>query len=210
MKKILNVIIGVLLLVCIALFVVFLVKYNNLQNEYDMLVDESIELENNYNTMSQNYISEKTAKEESESKYKELQANYETLESDYNELEALYLAETEVIYEEPTDLSQYASDVTYENLARTPDDYEGKAVTFRGEVVQVMEGEEENHIRLAVNGDYDQMLYIGYEPQILEERILEGDYITIYGLSIGIYSYESTMGALISIPGVWVDYIEME
>jgi hypothetical protein len=78
-------------------------------------------------------------------------------------------------------------------------------VAFNGEVVQLIEGDGETQCRLAVEGNYDNMLYIGYDPSILDTRVLEGDYITIYGYSIGIISYESTIGGTISIPAVLVE-----
>ena len=53
--------------------------------------------------------------------------------------------------------------ITYDNLARTPDDYQGKKVKFYGKVLQVMEGDGEIQIRLAVNDDYDTVLYGAYD-----------------------------------------------
>lgn len=104
----------------------------------------------------------------------------------------------------PTD---YQNGITYDNLARTPDDYLNSKVAFNGEVVQLIEGDGETQCRLAVEGNYDNMLFIGYDPSIIESRVLEGDYIMIYGYSVGIISYESTMGGTVSIPGVRVEKI---
>ena len=102
----------------------------------------------------------------------------------------------------------YETGITYDQLARTPDDYEGKKVKFTGEVAQVIEYDDETDLRIAVNGDYNLMLYCGYDPSILSYRILEDDTVTIYGVSVGLYSYTSTLGATITIPCVWVDKIE--
>lgn len=102
----------------------------------------------------------------------------------------------------------YNTGITYEQLARTPDKYEGKKVKFRGRVVQVIEGDDEIQIRLAVNDNYDTILYGGYDPSIVDSRILEDDYITIYGISVGTISYESTMGGQITIPGVAIEKID--
>jgi len=102
----------------------------------------------------------------------------------------------------------YETGITYDQLARTPDDYEGKKVKFKGRVVQVIEGVDEIQIRLAVNDDYDTIILCGYEPKIVTSRVLEDDYITIYGISIGLISYESTLGGQITIPGVYVERID--
>lgn len=105
------------------------------------------------------------------------------------------------------DPADYQNGITYDNLARNPDDYAFDAVAFNGEVVQVIEGAKEMQCRLAVDGDYDKMLLIAYEPDIIDSRVLEGDAITIYGTSIGIMNYESAIGGQISIPGVAVSEI---
>ena len=96
--------------------------------------------------------------------------------------------------------------ITYNQLARTPDDYMGKKCKFKGEVIQVMEDSDLVVMRLAVNGNYDNILFLTATEDILSEgRILENDYITVYGTSTGIYTYTSTMGASISIPSIFIN-----
>lgn len=102
----------------------------------------------------------------------------------------------------------YRYQITYDNLARTPDDYQGKKVKFYGKVLQVMEGDGEIQIRLAVNDDYDTVLYGAYDSSIVSSRVLEDDEITIYGTSAGLISYDSTMGGKITIPAVLIDKID--
>lgn len=99
----------------------------------------------------------------------------------------------------------YNTGITYEQLARTPDKLMGKAVKFHGKVIQVIEGDTEVQMRLAVNDDYDKILYCAISKDNLKgTRILENDKITIYGLSNGLITYDSTMGGKISIPGVLI------
>jgi len=104
----------------------------------------------------------------------------------------------------------YNTGITYKQLARTPDDYVNQKVKFTGKVVQVVDGDTEVDIRLAVNGSYDTILYCAYDPKILNFRILEDDQITIYGVSLGLYSYQSTGAGTITIPCAWVDKIELK
>lgn len=100
----------------------------------------------------------------------------------------------------------YETGITYNQLARTPNDYIGKKVKFKGKVIQVLEGTTETQIRLAVNGDYDSILYCSVPKAKTENtRILENDRITIMGISMGLLSYKSTMGGTITIPSVSVD-----
>lgn len=102
----------------------------------------------------------------------------------------------------------YETGITYDQLARTPDDFIGQKVKFSGKVLQVMEGDDETQIRLAVDSNYDTVLYCGYSPSIVSSRILEDDIITVYGASLGLYSYTSALGGKITIPAVYVDKIE--
>jgi regulator of protease activity HflC (stomatin/prohibitin superfamily) len=102
----------------------------------------------------------------------------------------------------------YDTGISYDQLARTPDDFLGKKVKFHGKVVQVMEGDTETQIRLAVNDDYDTILFAAFDKSVVSSRVLEDDVITIMGLSSGLITYDSTMGGKISIPGVAIDKIE--
>lgn len=109
---------------------------------------------------------------------------------------------------EEQEKARYNTGITYDQLARTPDDYKGEKVKFKGEVVQIMEGDGEVTMRFAVNGDYDKMILAAYDSSIVSSRVLENDKITIYGISAGLYTYESTMGASITIPSVLIDKID--
>lgn len=102
----------------------------------------------------------------------------------------------------------YETGITFEQLARTPDDYKDEKVKFTGTVLQVLDDDFIGNIRLAVNGDYNQVILLTYFPSIVSQRILEDDNITIYGTSDGITSYESTIGKTISLPSVFVTTID--
>ena len=102
----------------------------------------------------------------------------------------------------------YDTGITYDQLARNPDDYMLEKIKFSGKVVQVMEGDGFTQIRLAVKGDYDTILYGEFTADTVESRILEDDNITVMGLSSGLITYESTIGGKISIPGIMIEKIE--
>lgn len=102
----------------------------------------------------------------------------------------------------------YDTGITYNQLARTPDDYLFEKVKFSGKVIQVIEGTDITQIRLAVDGSYDNILLCEYTSDIVGSRILDDDYITVYGFSSGLITYESTMGGNITIPGVILDKID--
>lgn len=139
---------------------------------------------------------------EQEKKEAELKAAKEAKEKE----EAEKLA-AEQKKKEEEEKKGYDTGITYSQLARTPDDYLAKKVKFSGKVVQVMEDGDSVGIRLAVDGDYNNIILGTFDSSIISERILEDDYITVYGLSAGIYTYESTMGASISVPSMTIDKI---
>lgn len=102
--------------------------------------------------------------------------------------------------QEPT---QYKTGITFEQIARTPDDYEGKKIEFTGKVLQVMEDDDYTEIRLAVDGDYDNVILVDIDSDIMNgSRILEDDLVTVSGISDGTTTYESTSGANITIPAM--------
>lgn len=104
--------------------------------------------------------------------------------------------------------SKYSADYTYEQLARNPDTYIGDMVKFSGKVLQAQTGDV-NYMRLAINSDYDTVLFVTYDSDVIDYRLLEDDYVTVYGTSFGNYSYEAVSGATITIPWVMADIIEM-
>lgn len=105
--------------------------------------------------------------------------------------------------------ADYNTGVTYDQLARTPDDYKYKKVSFTGKVIQVIDGDDETDLRVAVDGNYDNVIFIGYDPDIMNgSRVLEEDKITFYGESKGTTSYKSTGSGNITIPAVSVVKIE--
>ena len=125
--------------------------------------------------------------------------------------EAEEKAEQEVVEKAAKEAEEkvgYETGITYDQLARTPDDYINKKVKFTGEAIQIIEGESSVQIRLAIDSDYDKIILIEYSSDIVSSRILEDDIITIYGVSTGLLSYQSTLGGTITIPSVIVDKID--
>lgn len=110
--------------------------------------------------------------------------------------------------------------IDYTSLARNPNQYKGNDYKFTGEVVQAMNDDPENVV-LRVNVTpktytYSKETY--YEDTILvyyqysssyESKILEDDIITIYGRSIGTYTYEAVLGNSVTIPAVVAMYIDI-
>lgn len=103
--------------------------------------------------------------------------------------------------------------VSYEDIARNPDNYKGTFAVFSGQVAQVQESGNNVVIRLNVTrgayGIWEDTVYIEYTKAQNESRILEEDIITVYGQLNGIKTYTAVLGNSISIPHLKAKYVEI-
>lgn len=103
--------------------------------------------------------------------------------------------------------------VSYEDIARNPDNYKGTFTVFSGQVAQVQESGNNVVIRLNVTrgayGIWEDTVYIEYTKAQNESRILEDDIITVYGQLNGIKTYTAVLGNSISIPYLKAKYVEI-
>ncbi|MEG1516039.1 MAG: peptidoglycan-binding protein [Clostridia bacterium] len=102
--------------------------------------------------------------------------------------------------------------LNYKAVARDPDAYSYELVFFSGKVIQVLEGDEgeASEYRIATKGSYDDIIYVIYTRPEGASRILEDDRVTVYGMCLGVISYESTMGGTITIPAAMASRIELK
>ncbi len=97
----------------------------------------------------------------------------------------------------------------YESIARNPNDYKGEYITFKGTVIQVIEG---STVTLRINQENKNDKWasdtwlITYSPSQNESRILEDDVIIVYGKCLGITSYQSVLGQKITVPSMKMEY----
>ena len=99
---------------------------------------------------------------------------------------------------------KYNTGITTRDIARDRNGLEGSLVKFSGKIIQVINGKLTTQYRMAVNDDYDQIIFIEIANDKLESNILEDDYITIEGVSVGNITYTTIFGAEQTIPGVEV------
>ncbi len=97
--------------------------------------------------------------------------------------------------------------VSYNDVERNPDDYDGMQIKVSGKVIQVSEGFF-NTVTLRVQQSDGNIWYVTYARNEGESRILEGDSITIYGICKGVTSYTNVAGSRITIPSVNAEYID--
>lgn len=105
---------------------------------------------------------------------------------------------------------------SYKEIARNPDMYEGKYMKFTGKVIQVQEAPSFLYYsvyRISVTnngyGYYDDTVYVTCDNYGEGDRILEDDIVTFYGECKGTKTYETVMGADVTIPWVEAEFIEL-
>lgn len=185
--------------------------YDSLQTDYNNLSSNNEELQQKLDVLQEEYDSYKEKMEPYE--------NLEAAEAEARQIEADKLIAEQKAAEEAAaaeaaaalaaeEAKGYETGITYDNIARNPDDYIGKKVKFSGKVIQVIESSETVQIRLAINNDYNKVVFCEYDPSITDSRILEEDTITIYGTSEGTITYQSTIGGQITVPGILIQRID--
>ncbi len=101
---------------------------------------------------------------------------------------------------------------SYDEIARSPDKYEKSLAKFTGEVVQVLRDGDELQMRVDVTkseyGFYEDTMYVFYTITN-DVNVIEGDIITMYGELYGMQEYETVLGAEVSIPRIYVKFVDI-
>ncbi len=102
------------------------------------------------------------------------------------------------------ELKANANSLTYDDLYRNNETYQGDLVYLKGEVIQVVAyGNSDNYeLRVAITPSdygYDDPVYIEYTGPV---RLLEDDIVEIVGNVKGLRSYRSVLGGQVTIPEI--------
>lgn len=100
---------------------------------------------------------------------------------------------------------KYETGLTWEQIAR--EEKVGALGKFEGKILQVISTPAGFAYRVAINGDYDQVMYVDDTLNMATETLLEGDYVYFKGMSMGTTTYTTVMGASVTIPAFLVDEI---
>lgn len=94
-----------------------------------------------------------------------------------------------------------ATEVTYEMLMRNAEAYEGRAVMFKGNVVQTGEAWGSGWIRVLIDaeGYSSDAVYVEWDHN---NKILEDDHVQVFGVGDGRVQYKTVLGAQVSAPAV--------
>ncbi len=105
-------------------------------------------------------------------------------------------------------LMSSAVPVTYENLYRNNEDYVGKLVLIKGQVIQV----GSNYLRVATKplkqgkGYSGDIVYVNSDTR----KIMDDDYVDIYGVVDGMKTYTTVLGVEVILPEITSKYLLYE
>ena len=165
---------------------------------------------------------EKKKQEEEEKKRKAEEAEKKRQEEEKRKQEEAEAErkrkEEDALYKEQHKAEFIAScqTIAYKVLARNPDTFKGQNFTFTGEVKQVVEYSESDIVDIRINvtvdkyGYYDDTIFCQVSLPTGSSRILEDDIITIYGRCCGLVSYENVLGSTVSLPGIYIEYYQIQ
>ena len=194
-------------------------EYDSLKDRYNYQVNHNTELKSEKETIekeladlkekTKNYIElNETEKSIVDTKIQEVkQATKEEAEAEQKRIaeeqaqkaaEEQAKREAEEQAKKEAEAHKYETGLTWEQIAR-----EGKKGTlgqFEGKIIQVMNGDGFTQYRVAINGDYDQVMLIEVKNSVSKETLLEDDYVYFKGESLGTITYTTVMGAEMTIP----------
>lgn len=97
----------------------------------------------------------------------------------------------------------------YDAVARNPQIYKNQRKKFGGRVIQAIQENEGYTLRIAYANDYSRIMYVVFLVDTkANQRILEGDYLNVYGIFNGDYTYTAALGNQVTIPSFIAEYIE--
>lgn len=96
---------------------------------------------------------------------------------------------------------------SYEDILRDPSAHYGDQIRISGRVVQKLQSGSTVVLRVATRR-YDDVFYVKYSTNDVDARVIEDDRVTVYGVCLGDYTYETVMGASVTIPYMRAEKIE--
>lgn len=91
--------------------------------------------------------------------------------------------------------------VAYDDLARSTEQHTGEYVNMAGKVVQVIEDGNSAGLRVLVDGDASQAVYVAY-PGYSAKRVLVDDMVRMIARVDGRVTYETVLGSNVTVPAL--------
>ena len=113
--------------------------------------------------------------------------------------ESEYTLDVACTTESPEQYKAKCKSIDYKSQLR--EDNIGSFITISGKVLQDCGG---GYFRISSDGDWDDV-YMVYAK---DSDMVEEDYVTVYGVTAGIYTYETVMGATQKVPSITAKYVD--
>lgn len=100
------------------------------------------------------------------------------------------------------DPKAYQSKITYNQVARNPEQFDDKKLKFTGRVLQVINVEDDEiEVPIAVDNNEDHVMLVEIDRHLLKNAsILEDDLITVSGIGDGTKSYNDPNHGHVTVP----------
>lgn len=105
--------------------------------------------------------------------------------------------------------ASYDTGITYKNISETPDDYLGQKVKFAGKIIQSVGGNPENDVKIAVDGNNSQLIFVGYDPEIIQLTLTDNADVVISGHFVDTISDLSIVNGETKIPKIYANEIDI-
>lgn len=105
--------------------------------------------------------------------------------------------------------ASYNTNITYNDLSRTPDDYIDKKITVTGTIMQITGAYSQNGIKIAIDNNINEPLFIDYDPSIIDVTLKPNSCIQIRGIFVEIVSDYSLIQGETKIPIIYANYIDI-
>ncbi len=109
--------------------------------------------------------------------------------------------------------AEYSTDFSYESLMRNPEQHKGKKYKISGKVLQAYANSDPDkylsQLFFYKDGSYDQLINVTYDEKRMGTRILEDDYITVWGTMEDLYTYNTISRKENTIPSIAADIVEL-
>ncbi|MDI9413384.1 MAG: hypothetical protein QM401_07400 [Bacillota bacterium] len=100
--------------------------------------------------------------------------------------------------------------VSYDDLARYPEQQKGKAVTYQGKVIQKV---SDTGLRIGTKegsfGSWDNVFYVSLKNETKNTGILEGDIVEFIGVTDGEQKAKTVLGQSVALPKINVYEIKV-
>ena len=107
----------------------------------------------------------------------------------------------------PDQYKSQAQDISYDELLRNPDNYQGQIVHMRGKVMQALSDGFLVQVTEGSYGIWDDIVIVAWDGS---PNVIEKDIVNLYGTYAGAYTYTTALGAQKTVPSVVAKYVDIE